>query len=50
MYLFQEQFKSAALIKNLMDVIKLAVDKVNKDQTPVIVFDQPLYALEKSAM
>ena len=28
-----------------MDVIKTAVDKVNKGQTPVIVFDQPFYAL-----
>ena len=45
--LFKEQSKSAAMIKHGMDVIKLAVDKVNKDQTPVIVFDQPLYALAK---
>ena len=30
-----------------MDVTKLAVDHVNKGQTPVIAFDQPLYALAK---
>ena len=45
--LFQESAKSPAMIKNGMDVIKTAVDKVNKSQTPVILFDQPLYALAK---
>ena len=30
-----------------MDVTKVAVDHINKRQTPVIAFDQPLYALAK---
>ena len=30
-----------------MDVIKTAVDKISKGQTPMIVFDQPLHALTK---
>ena len=45
--LFQESSKSTAIIKHGMDVIKTAVDKINKGRTPVIVFDQPLYALTK---
>ena len=45
--LFQKSSKYPAMIKHGMDVIKTAIGKVNKDQTPVIVFDQPLYASSK---
>ena len=45
--LFQELSKSPKMIKHGIDVIKTAVYKVNKYQTPVIVFEQPLYALAK---
>ena len=44
---FQESSKSPMMIKHGMDVIKTAVDKVRKDQTPGIVFGQPLYASAK---
>lgn len=45
--LFQESSKSIAKIKHRNDVIKTTVDKVNKDQTSVIVFNQPLQELAK---
>ena len=45
--LLQESSKSLAMIKHGMDVIKTAVDEVNKDQTRVIRFHQPLHALAK---
>lgn len=45
--LFRDSSKSAAMIRHGMEVTKLAVDHVNKGQTPVIAFDQPLYALAK---
>ena len=41
--LFHESSKRPAMIKHGMDVIKTAVYKVNKGQTPAIV-DQLLYA------
>ena len=44
---FQESSKSSAMITNGINVIKTAVDKVYKVQTPVIVFDQSLYVLVK---
>jgi hypothetical protein len=30
-----------------MDVIKVAVDYLHHDQTPVMAYDQPLYTLAK---
>ena len=45
--LFRESSKSAAMIRHGMDVIKKSVDFLNAGQTPVIAFDQPLYALAK---
>ncbi len=36
-----------AMIRHSMDVIKSAVEHLNAGQTPVITFDQPLYALAK---
>ena len=48
--LFQEPSKSTVMIKHRMDVIKAAVNKVNKGQTPVTVFEQPLEALAKQVL
>ena len=45
--LFQDSSKSTVMIKHTMDVIKQAVSIVNGNQTPVIAFDQPLYAIAK---
>ena len=45
--LFRESSKSVAMIRRGLDIIKAAIDYLNKGQLPVIVFDQPLYALEK---
>ena len=45
--LFREPSKSAAMIKHGMDVINKAIDFLNKGQTPVIAYDQPLFALAK---
>ena len=47
MPLFRESSKSPAMIKHGLDIIKTAVDGVNKEQAPVVVFDQPLYAIAK---
>ncbi len=38
---------TVAMIRHSMDVIKSAVEHLNVGQTPVITFDQPLYALAK---
>ena len=35
------------MIKNSFNVIKSVVEHLNSRQTPVIAFDQPLYALAK---
>ena len=45
--LFREPSKSAAMIKHGMGVIKKAIDFLNKGQTLVIAYDQPLFALAK---
>ena len=45
--LFRESSKSPAMIKHGLDIIKITVDEVNKEQAPVVVFDQPLYAIAK---
>ena len=45
--LFREDSKSIAMVKHGMDVVKQAVSHLNGNQTPVIAFDQPLYALAK---
>ena len=45
--LFQESAHTVAMIRHLMDVIKSAVEYLNAGQTPVLTFDQPLYALAK---
>jgi hypothetical protein len=45
--LFLESAHTVAMIKHSMDVIWNAVEHLNPGQTPVIAFDQPLYALAK---
>jgi len=45
--LFLESAHTVAMIKHSMDVINNAVKHLNPGQTPVITFDQPLYALAK---
>jgi hypothetical protein len=45
--LFEEQAKSAAMIRHSMDVVRSAVNFLNPGQVPVLACDQPLYALAK---
>ena len=45
--LFEEQSKSVAMIRHSMNMIKASVDMLNPGQTPVVAFDQPLYATAK---
>lgn len=45
--LFLECAHSAAMIKHSFSVVKSAIDHLNPGQTPVLAFDQPLYALAK---
>lgn len=45
--LFLESAHTVAMIKHAMDVVTKAVEHLNEGQTPVIVFDQPLFALAK---
>ena len=35
------------MIRHSMDVVKNAVEHLNPGQTPVVTFDQPLFALAK---
>lgn len=46
--LFKEDSKSVAMIKHSMNVVQQAASFVNPGQTPVIAFDQPLYAISKT--
>ena len=43
--LFQES--AHTMIRHSMDVVRSAVEHLNAGQTPVLTFDQPLYALAK---
>ena len=43
--LFLESAHIVAMIKHSFGVVKRAVEHLNPGQTPVIAFDQPLYAL-----
>ena len=45
--LFDDIAHTVAMIKHGMECIRKAVHKLNGKQTPVIAFDQPLYALAK---
>ena len=44
--LFQESAQTVAIIKHSMDVVKSPVERLNTGQTPVLTFNQPLYALQ----
>ena len=45
--LFPESGHTAAMIKHSLCIVKSATEHLNPGQTPVITFDQPLYALAK---
>ena len=45
--LFQESAHTVAMVRHSMDVVKIAVEHLNPGQTPVLTFDQPLFALAK---
>ena len=45
--LFQESAHTVAMIRHSMNVVMSAVTHLNPGQTPVITFDQPLFALAK---
>ncbi len=45
--LFLEHAHTAAMIKHSFCVVKSAIEHLNPGQTPVLTFDQPLYALAK---
>ena len=45
--LFKESAHTVAMIRHSMDVVKSAIEHLNAGQTPVLTFDQPLYALAK---
>lgn len=45
--LFHESAHTVAMIKHSLDVISKAVEHLNPGQSPVVTFDQPLYALAK---
>ena len=45
--LFPESAHTAAMIKHSLCVVKSATEHLNPGQTPVITYDQPLYALAK---
>ena len=45
--MFKEQAHSVCIILHSMNVVKQAVNLLNKGQPPVIVLDQPFYALAK---
>ena len=48
--LFREVWKSAAMIRHTMGVVKQAVNHVNPNQTPVIALDQLLYAIARKSL
>ncbi|KAG1664155.1 hypothetical protein GQR58_019968 [Nymphon striatum] len=45
--LFLESAHTVAMVRHSMDVVKNAVEHPNPGQTPVVTFDQPLFALAK---
>ena len=47
MPLFHESAHTASMIRHSMTLVNRATEYLNPGQTPVIVFDQPLYALAK---
>ena len=47
MPLFREDSESAVMIKHGIDVVNQPVSQLNSQQTPIIAFDQSLYAIVK---
>ena len=45
--LFHESAHTTTMVKHSMDVKRKAVQHLNAAQTPVVTFDQPLYAIAK---
>ena len=45
--LYLDSAHTVAMIKHSMDVVRKAVGHLNPGQTPVVTFDQPLFALAK---
>ena len=45
--LLTESAHTVAMIRHSMDVVRNAVEHLNPGQTPIITFDQPLFALAK---
>ncbi|KAI0226537.1 hypothetical protein LSAT2_022957, partial [Lamellibrachia satsuma] len=45
--LFMDSAHTVAMIRHSLDVVKNAVEHLNTGQTPVDIFDQPLFALAK---
>ena len=45
--LFLASAYTMPMIKDSMDEIRLEVDYLKSGQTPVVTFEQPLFALEK---
>lgn len=46
--LFEESAHSVAMIKHSMDVVKATIQHLNPGQVPVLVMDQPLFAIAKT--
>ena len=44
---FGEQWKSIAIICHFMNMIKASVEMLTPGLTPLVAFDQPLYAIAK---
>ena len=42
--LFQLSTHTVAMIKHSMDVVKSALEHLNREQTPVLTFDQPFFS------
>ncbi|CAG9769504.1 unnamed protein product [Ceutorhynchus assimilis] len=48
MPLFNEKSNTHSMIKHSMDLVKTTMQYLNKNQTPVMCFDQPLYTICKT--
>ena len=47
MPLLLENAHATALLSRVMNLVKEAVERLNRDQTPVLTMDQPLSAIAK---
>ena len=46
--MWRDSSKSPAMIKHAIDIVSKAIQHLNPGQTPVVTFDQPLYAIAKA--